>query len=141
MRKHFVTFYSPGTFVAETDEKPIAAWDVQEAITMADKISQRYGATPYGFRFSTRGRGPKDLDSRETKASGMYYLGGEVLTLKQVIDRRDPKDDTLISNMKCNKYDRVIQNSNSYLWTQPLAKDDVVLDYVPPKKRKEIENG
>jgi len=26
IQKHFVTFYSPGTFVAETTEKPIKSW-------------------------------------------------------------------------------------------------------------------
>jgi hypothetical protein len=31
VKQHFVTFYSPGTFFAETSEKPIDSWDVEKA--------------------------------------------------------------------------------------------------------------
>lgn len=54
MEKHFVIFYSPGTFVHETTEKEIAAWNTQAAMDMARGIKERYGATPYGFQFITR---------------------------------------------------------------------------------------
>lgn len=75
MRKHFVTFYSPGTFVAEETELPIDAWDIDKAVKMAHKIVERYEARPYGFRFSTRVRGPNDLDSHREKTSGLYLAG------------------------------------------------------------------
>lgn len=64
MQQHFVTFYSPGTFMAEMTEKPIDSWDVKAAVKMAKSVKERYGATPYGFRFTTRGRTDADLDSR-----------------------------------------------------------------------------
>ena len=47
MNKHFVTFYSPGSFVAETTTREIESWDIRKAQEMADKISERYDATPY----------------------------------------------------------------------------------------------
>lgn len=39
MEKHFVTFYSPGTFVAESSEQPIASWDTDAAVVMARAIT------------------------------------------------------------------------------------------------------
>jgi len=106
MEKHFVVFCSPGTL----------------------EIKERYGALPYGFYFTTRSRNEEDLDSHESARSHMYYLGGEVLTLKQVRAKDDPDDKILISNMEANKWDRIVINTNSYKWTQPLEKGDIVLD-------------
>ena len=80
MKKHFVTFLSPGTFVAEESTKPIDSWDVDKAVKMARSIKERHNARPYGFQFSTRERGPDDLDSKVTKQSGVYWLGGKVET-------------------------------------------------------------
>ena len=125
--KHFVTFYSPGTFVAETTERPIPSWDVTEAQRMARSIKERYGATPYAFRFSTRSRGAKDLDSRVTRTSGFYYLHGKVETLAEIEARNDPNERILRDNMRGNGWDRVVTNTKGYRWTQPLEKDDVVL--------------
>ena len=139
MKKHFVTFYSPGTFVSETTEEPITSWDIDIAVEMSTKILERYEARPYGFRFSTRERGQKDLDSKVTKTSNLYYLGGDILTLEQVKARKDPKDKILISNMECNHLDKIIENRNSWLFTGALEKNDVVIDmskYRKPKKAR-----
>ena len=129
--QHFVTFYSPGTFVAETSTKPIKSWDTKVACAMARKIHERHGATPYGFVFTTNGRKKGALDSREIKRSCTYYLGGQVFTLADVVKRNDPNDKILISNMKGNGYKRIIQNDNSWRWTQPLDDDDIVLPFKP----------
>lgn len=123
MTKHFVIFYSPGSFVSETTEKEIDSWDVEEAKKMARNIKERYGATPYGFKFITRSRGKKDLDS------GMYYLGGRIRHLDFIILEDKPDEQILISNMKINGWDRVIENTNSWKITQPLREDDVVLEW------------
>ena len=127
MEAHFVTFYSPGTFVAETTQKPLPSWDVDLAVAMATDIKERYGARPYGFRFSTRGRGPDDLDSREIASSPMHYIGGKVETLAEVEARNDPKEEILRSNMRVNGYPRIWTATEGWRWTQPLRDDDVVI--------------
>jgi hypothetical protein len=144
IEKHFVTFFSPGTFVAETSSLEIESWDIERAKELARGVKERYGAVPYGFRFSTRSRSENDLDSHETNQSPMYYLGGEILTLDQIKERNDPKDRILIINMESNGWDRIVVNHNSYAWTQPLEDTDVVLDFNatesndgPPAQTKE----
>lgn len=129
MTQHFVTFLSPGTFVAEGTTKPIKSWDVETAKQMARTITERHNAVPYGFRFSTRERGEHDLDSKVVKTSGVYYLGGTVETLAQVKARATETDRILVSNMECNRYDKIITNTNSWKWTQPLEDNDVVLEW------------
>lgn len=126
MKKHFVTFFSPGTFMAEESTKPIDAWDVETAKVMARDIKERYGAKPYGFQFSTRSRSDADLDSSVSAESPMYYLGGKVETLAEVKARATTDDRILISNMECNGWDRVITNDNSWRVTRPLNPTDVV---------------
>ena len=127
MEKHFVTFYSPGTVVAETSETEIDSWDVPKAVEMSKEITERYGAKPYGFTFSTRTRDDNELDSHISKKSGTYYLGGEILTLEQLKAQKDPRNEILISNMECNGWKKVVINTNSWEWTQPLHDGDVVL--------------
>ena len=114
MRRHFVEFMSPGTFVCEVTTKPIEAWDVEQAVAMAADIVERYNATPFGFRFITRERGLEDLDSRITSRSGMYYLEGRILLL----------------NMKANGWDEVFVNTKGFRWTVPLHPGDVILKVV-----------
>ena len=135
MQKHFVEFFSPGTFVSESSVKEIHSWDVELAKNMAFNISERYNATPYGFRFITRSRNKNELDSKITKTSCMYYLGGEVLTLADVEARNDPNDEILISNMKANGIKRIIVNTNSWRFTGELKDNDVVLDFIPKNRR------
>jgi len=130
-QQHFVTFYSPATFVAEDTRKPIDAWDVEMARAMAAEITERHGARPYGFRFTTRGRSASDLDSREITKSPFYYIKGRVETLAQVKARNDPADRILIGNMERNGYGRVITTVEGWKWTQPLRADDIVLEEAP----------
>lgn len=128
MQKHFVTFYSPGTFVSEESTKEIASWDVPAAQAMAGDVEERYGAKPYGFRFSTRTRGPDDLDSKVTNTSPMYYLPHcKVETLAEIEARNDPKERILLLNMRGNGYDRIVVTTEGWRWTQPLSANDVVL--------------
>lgn len=128
MEKNFVVFMSPGTFGSEQSEKPIDSWDVKTAVSLSKSIKERYDALPYGFYFVTHGRGPNDLDSKKIKSSGMYYLGGKVETYEEIVARNDPKEEILRSNMRCNGYKRIVTNTNSWKWTQPLQDEDTVLD-------------
>ena len=127
MKKHFVIFYSPGTFVAETDERPLSSWDVNEAVKLAKSITQRYNAKPYGFQFTTRERTSKELDSKVIKTSPMYYLSGKVETLEEIEARNDPKEEILRSNMRSNKCKRVIRMNTPWEWIEPFNNSDIVL--------------
>ncbi len=124
-QKHYVTFYSPGSFVSETTTKEIDVWSVDLAVRMAKEI-ERHRATPYGFTFKTMesdGWSPKTV-----KESGMYYLGG---TLKRLIDIPDTKENSILrDNMRFNNYEYVIENTNSWKITLPFYKDkDIVLGW------------
>lgn len=129
MQKHFVTFMSPGTFVAETTTKEIESWDIDKAIEMSKGIVERHNAKPYGFYFTTRARGENNLDSRVIDESPMYYLGGVVRTADELEEENNPEYRILIENMRSNGWKRVIINNNSYEWVQPLMDSDVVLEY------------
>ena len=139
MEKHFVTFYSPGTFMPEMTEKPIASWDVEVAKGMALAVSERYNATPYAFKFTTRGRGPDDLDSKVIRSSNLYFLGGRIETLAEVEARNDPKEEILRSNMRGNGIKRIIINDNSWRFTGEFHDDDVLLDFTPPPRKSAEE--
>lgn len=134
MQKHFVTFYSPGTFVAEQTTRPIEDWDVDVALEMAHDILGRRRATPYGFRFTTRGRNDDELDSKVIKTSQFYFLGGEIKTIDDIKEENNPDSQILLRNMEVNKWDRIVVNNNSWKWTQPLNEEDVVLDFKPREK-------
>lgn len=128
MTAHFVTFYSPGTFVSEETTKPIENWDIPTALALAKGITERYNAKPYAFRFSTRHRGDADLDSREVAKSPMHYIGCKVETLAEVEARNDPREETLLWNMRVNKWDRIAVTMSGWKHHSPLMADDVVLD-------------
>ena len=136
VKKHYVAFLSPGTFTSETTEREIKKWDVEAAKRMAHSIVERYGATPYAFQFYTLGRGAGDLNANKVEESPLYYLGGRVETLAQVEARNDPKEEILRTNMRCNGWDRIIVNDNSYHVTRPLNKTDVILDWKASRARK-----
>jgi hypothetical protein len=130
VQKHFVTFYSPGTFTSETSSFPVDSWNIGVACDMAHDVTERYGATPYGFQFSTRTR------SKVSAKSPFYHLGGKIETFAEVEARNAPNEEILRSNMKSNGYDRIVVNDNSYRSTRPLGSDDVVLDWAPKKRGK-----
>lgn len=129
IEKHFVVFFSPGTFMAEQTLKPIESWDVNKAIELSYSIKVRHNATPYAFQFVTRSRGDEDLDSKESARSNMYYLGGEVYTLKELKAENAREDGILIKNMEANNWDKIIKNTNSYKWAGILQDGDIVLAY------------
>lgn len=128
MEQHFVTFYSPGTFAAEATTKPVDAWAVPLALEMMADIKERHGATPYGFRFSTRCRADDELDSKVIATGPMHYVNVKVETLAEIEARNDPKEEILRSNMRRNGYDRVATTTTGWKWTQPLREDDVIVE-------------
>lgn len=125
--KHFVEFFSPGTFVAETTERSIDSWDVEQAKKMAVEITERYGAKPYAFRFVTRGRADDELDSKIIKCSGHYFINGVVKSIEQIKEEHNPDNRILISNMESNGWSKVVTTYSPYKWTQPFGEDDSVI--------------
>lgn len=131
MKKHFVTFYCPGTFVAEESTREIPSWDVSAAVEMSRTILARYDAAPYGFRFTTRERGEEDFNSKQTEESVFYWLGGEVYSLDELIQSRpEGVTDILIHNMQNNGWKGCVINKNSWLHVGILGEDDIILEYV-----------
>ncbi len=126
--KHFVTFYSPGTFVDEETRTPIDAWDVAAAFAMAKDITERHDAKPYAFQFTTRSRGDDDLDSKEVARSPMHYFGVKIETIEEISARRRPKERTLLANMRSNGWDRIVTTTSGWKTSRPLGAEDVVLD-------------
>jgi hypothetical protein len=135
MRKHYVTFLSPGTFFPEQTSKEIIFWDVRAAVAMSKDIVERYYAKPYGFYFSTRivhkpvpdGEGGfLKVDSKEVDRTGIYFLGGKIFTLDD-IDNTDEKNNTIIFNMQYN-CPVAIENTNSFKSTLPFNEKDFVVD-------------
>ena len=121
--KHFATFYSPGTLVAETTQREVPAWDAEEAKRIAATIAERYGATPYGFQFTT-----VNWESKETARSPMYYLPHcKVETLAEIEARNLPNESILRSNMLHNGWDRIVTITTGWMVSLPLKPSDIVL--------------
>lgn len=134
-RRHFVTFFSPGTFVSEDRRQPIVSWDPKLAVEMAERIVERYGAKPYGFRFETDiegempdGEGGTLKASKRASTSHFHYLGGKLETYDEVLERNDPKEEILRSNMRCNGDWIVCVNTNGFRTTMPFDADNVIVD-------------
>lgn len=136
--RHYVDFYSPGTFVSEVTRKPIASWMSADACAMAKGISERYGAKPYAFRFVTMresdpiddGHGGKmAVEPKELTRSGMHFITGRLRTIADVERDADPNERILLSNMKGNGYPIVVENCNSYKSIHPFTADDFIVDW------------
>lgn len=125
--QHFVTFYSPGTFVAEVTTKPIDAWDTAVALAMAKDITDQHDATPYAFKFTTRTRGDADLDSHVSHMSAMHYFGVKVETFAEVNARNLSSEAILRDNMRINGWRRIATTTQGWRCSLPLMDDDVVL--------------
>ncbi len=126
MKKRYVTFYSPGTMVAETTTKCVPNWDVDKALKLLPDIEERYGAKPYGFQFYTMKRGFLDMDPHEIERSGMYYVDCVVQTLEEV-EAEHGKNAILAQNMRTNGWGSIVTTTKGWGWSQPLRETDVVL--------------
>lgn len=136
-REHRVTFYSPGTLLSEQTIKPIAEWDLRAAIGLAEHVTERYGAKPFSFRFSTilvadpvpdGEGGTLGVRPKEVAKSATHHLGGTVETYAEIMARDCDDERILRSNMECNGYGAVVVNTNSYKSTHPFTGDDVLVD-------------
>jgi len=136
MRRHYVVYSSPGTFVDEETSREVAAWDVEAAAAGAADVTERHGAKPYGFQFVTvlvadpipdGEGGTLAVEPREVARSGMHFLGGTLLTLDSIRQRADPRDSILISNMEGNDWPVVVENNNSWRTVRPFGEEDCIV--------------
>lgn len=137
MRKHQVTFYSPGTFVPESTTLDIESWDTAKAVEMSEKIVARYNARPYCFVFTTDivaddvsdgEGGTLKVQPKEVARSGFHFLGGRLETYDDVVARNDDKENILRSNMRNNEHWVVCINDNSYRTTVPFEEDSCIVN-------------
>jgi len=134
---HYAEFLSPGTFISECSEVKLSAWDVKEAVEKAKGIKERYGATPYGFRFLTRleagpvkaGKTRLKVEAKDLRRSGIHFITGEIRTAAQVLAGKGKDEEILRFNVKANKLPAIIVNRNSYLATMEFQKDSVLVDW------------
>lgn len=134
---HRVTFLSPGSFVSEQTSRPVLLWDIPAACEAATDVTERHGARPYGFYFTTYVTAPDvpdgmggtlKVEARETERSGMHFLGGSILTVEDVERRADPKDAILLSNMRGNDMALVCEVRNGFRSTHPFGARDVTVN-------------
>jgi hypothetical protein len=134
-RKHFVEFYSPGTFFPEQSTKPISSWDTAEAVKLARSVTERHNAKPHSFRFVTclvagpvpdGEGGTLSVEPKEVAKSGLHFLGGRLLRYEEVPD--DKEHNILRSNMRCNRMPVVIENTNSWRYTGAFDEDACIVD-------------
>lgn len=147
IEKHQVTFYSPGTFVSESSTYDIESWDTAKAVELSEKVKERYGAKPYGFVFETLLTMPNipsangdsfSVQPKLKERSGIHFLGGKLETYDDVVNRNDPKENILRSNMRYNEEARIVCiNTNSYKSTIPFSEKDCIVD----AQGKIIERG
>jgi hypothetical protein len=135
-KRSFVVFLSPGTFVSEQSERPIEAWDPKAAMGLAEQIVERHNARPYGFYFVERlvappipdGQGgTMEVQPKDIKESGVYYIDGTLRTVDQVQAAADPSESILLSNMEFNEWPIVVTTARSWKYTAIFREEDFVV--------------
>jgi hypothetical protein len=119
--KQYVEFYYPGIFMSETNTKEVATRCVAE-LEIPDEC--------FGFCFFEKQEivfeGEK-LVGKPRNHSGIFYPGGVLYSVGELMAKnQNGKYDILISNMKCNKWDLVVETRKGNF--QPFYEDkDVIL--------------
>jgi len=132
MQQHYVTFYSPGTFVPEFTEKPIDSWDIETACRMATEIVERYGARPYAFRFKTRSRGESDFEPSLQSFSPTHFINCRVETREEIESRNLPDERILVANLRFGNIARVAVPKSGWKTVVPIRDEDVIVDFDLP---------
>ncbi len=118
MLKHFVEFSYPGIFVSEYSHEEIAE-------RKPELVNVPEDAFAYRFYDQVQTIVDGELLTGERKNySGITYFG-KVYTLEEV-KAQFPEYTTLISNMKCNGWNRVVRTRKGN-W-QPFEDGDTVIE-------------
>lgn len=129
---YLVTYFSPGTFFAESSSKEFAEIDLKKIATAAKKVKERHGATPWGFEIVEMRR-PVEKGEFEVvpktvrQIGGRYHLTGELKRYDDIPETE--KTHILRSNMWGNDWPIIVENRNSWLSTQPFEQEDVIVDW------------
>jgi hypothetical protein len=123
VRKTYIEFLYPGSFVAESSTKEVKTREVSKV-----KVPK----SAFGFKFFDILSVVVDADSRKVQLtserinmSPMHYYGGKLYTLAEV-EREFPQNDTLVQNMKGNGWGKVIRCRTGN-W-QPFEDVDVFVE-------------
>jgi len=118
--QHYIEWMYPGIISTDTSSEKIDHRDPQRV----DKMKERV----FAFRFFDRTVvDGEELLGKDKNPSGIYYLGGSVMTLAEVKDKYgdDPDKRILISNMENNGYDRIVMTK--FGQSMPLNDQDRVI--------------
>jgi len=122
LEKHFVSFYSPGSFSCEFITEEIDRWDVKKACERAKALKKECGMTPIAFDFRTRRREDDELDSKLVKKSPIYHINGKIIDISQV------KDEDLLSAMRLGNFKSIVQTYNGIDHNEMFAEGDQILE-------------
>jgi hypothetical protein len=113
MLKHYVTFFYPGIFASETEDRPV---ETRERTPDVPK-----GA--YAWRFYDREemrQGKETLAGKPKNHSPTHYVGTE-LSAKEAISMGG----VLADNVRINGYKRLVKTRGGQIF--PLDDDDVIV--------------
>jgi formylmethanofuran dehydrogenase subunit E len=113
--KQYVRYFIPSILVDETTTMEFNG-NIKEAIENAPR-----GAHKFQFHKRTDVEDGENLfRGKEEITSPQYYIDAKVYTLEEV-KMQFPEKDILISNMECNKFDRIVMTNRGS--AQPFGQN------------------
>ena len=135
-RQIFAHFFSPGTLFAETTLRPLETGTLEEAVTVAKSITERYNARPYGFDLVTMlvaepvddGEGGKmEVPPKEVERTGRHFLGGDIVLYEEAVSEAG-EGSIWATNMRGNRDPICVVITNGFKSTQVFREKDCIVD-------------
>lgn len=108
----------------------LSAFDIGEAIEIAESSMDEWGDQPFAFQFVNRYL--KENGRYSHQFSPTYYLGGRVRTIQEIQSADKPDERELLRKMALCRCDKVITTVTPCPVTLPFARDGVVLEWEAP---------
>lgn len=130
---YLVTYYSPGTFFAETSAYKFDNFFLRHFVKKAESITERYNAKPYGFcveKYEEIVGLPNGFECKPKlleKAEGTFFINGKVVFSR---DLDKEKDGIFISNLERNSQGVGITSTNSYRFNSYFSESDFIVNDV-----------
>lgn len=135
IKEYLILIHVPRVFLKREEEFiPVKELSIQKGKEICSEFEKKHKLIPMSFQFITEIYNGSVITeySDDTIFSGHYYLGGRVYTLEELEKINDPKYEILIRNMKLpifiEKTNKVIINTDTWKWSMPFYKGDIVLD-------------